>query len=260
MAPNSDDNGKKLTSQAPPSLNHDKETKDESVNRNIMTSSKEDDTQKSDRQSQNPPSLLLGAPWWSKMVFYWPFPLLKLGMQRPLVETDIPEILPVDSSRYNREYLSNLWQREVDRCKVENQGKSEAKQRKPSLHRALFLDFFRSIWYIQPIMGLTAVAKIVQAVYLGNLIESFEGGTENGYAFAGVIVACAVIILFEHRKSSEASAIERNSLHGSRIFSFDSLFVSFLPRRSRLFHYLEKGNASSMLMRGCHLRKITKTQ
>ena len=214
-APNSGGNGKKVISQAPPSLNHDRQTKDI-----IMPSNKEDDAQDSDRQSKNPPNMLASAPFWSKVVFYWPFPLLKLGMQRPLVETDIPEILPVDSSRYNREYLSNLWQREVDRCNVENQGNSdEAKRRKPSLHRALFVDFFRSIWYIQPIMGLTAVAKIVQAVFLGNLIESFEGGTENGYAFAGVIVACGIIILFEHRKSSGASAMETNNFHDWRVFS-----------------------------------------
>ena len=81
------------------------------------------------------------------------------------------------------------------------------------------MDFFTSIWYIQPIMGLTAVAKIVQAVFLGNLIESFEGGTENGYAFAGVIVACGIIILFEHRKSSGASAMETNNFHDWRVFS-----------------------------------------
>lgn len=177
------------TSTTPPSLNHDTEGNDEKKNMGKTTNH---ETEFSSSKPKNPPNMLANAPWWSKLIFYWPYPLLKLGMERPLVETDVPDILEADSSRYNREYLTGLWKREQDRC---------SDGEKPSLHRAILVDFFRSIWYIQPVMALTAVAKIVQAVFLGNLIESFEGGTENnGYAFAGVIVACGIIILFEHRK------------------------------------------------------------
>jgi hypothetical protein len=32
----------------------------------------------------------------------------------------------------------------------------------------------KSIWYVQPFMGLGAAAKIVQAVGLGFLIEAFD--------------------------------------------------------------------------------------
>ena len=192
--PTNGGNGKKRASPTPPSCNHDRENNDEGLNK-----TNEDDTQSSNGDGpKNPANMLASAPWWSKMIFYWPSPLLKLGMERPLVETDIPEILPVDSSRYNRKYLSELWKRERERCNVDDE--NESKRGKPSLHRAILVDFFRSIWYIQPVMCLTAVAKIIQAVNLGNLIESFEGGTENGYAYAAVIVACGIIILFEHRK------------------------------------------------------------
>jgi len=160
--------------------------------------------------------MMAQASWWSWLVFRWPYPLLKLGLERPLVETDIPDILPVDSSRYNREYLTELWDRERERCfqknnphnnKINNtDGESDflpddshpPQHERPSLHRAILADFFRSIWYIQPIMCITAVVKIVQAVYLGSLIESFENGAENGYTFASVIVFCGIIILFEH--------------------------------------------------------------
>ena len=63
-------------------------------------------------------------------------------------------------------------------------------------------DFFRSIWYVQPLLGAAAAAKIVQAVALGHLIESFEttntGNDDDGWLWAGLLVACGVIILFEH--------------------------------------------------------------
>lgn len=155
----------------------------------------------------HPPNMMAEASWWSRLVFYWPYPLLKLGLERPLVDSDIPEILKPDTSRYNREYLSDLWENEQERCRRinnanNNKNKNKKPQQKPSLHRAILVDFFRSIWYIQPIMCIAAVAKIVQAVYLGNLIESFEKGADNvdGYTFAGAIVLCGLIILFEHRK------------------------------------------------------------
>jgi len=144
-----------------------------------------------------PPNPMTNAPFWSRVIFRWPYPLLKLGMERPLVDSDIPEIALVDSSRRNREYLLDLWEKEVQRCisKKERTGKAC----KPSLHRAILTDFFRSMWHIQPIMGCACTAKIVQAVYLGTLIESFEKrGASGGYSFAAVIVACGFVVLFEH--------------------------------------------------------------
>lgn len=173
---------------------------------------------------ERPANMLANASWWSRLIFYWPYPLLKLGLERPLVETDVPEILHIDSSRYNREYLSELWDRERERClklnnnrsnkNINTDGESEflpdypqsPRHERPSLHKAILADFFSSIWYIQPVMCLAAVAKIVQAVYLGSLIESFDGGAENGYTYASVIVFCGIIILFEHRKWSHVVA------------------------------------------------------
>ena len=159
-----------------------------------------------------PANAMVSAPWWSRVIFYWPYPLLKLGMERPLVDTDVPEILPVDTSRYNREYLSKLWEREKERCSRKNNPQiggttadidaeaSQSNYERPSLHKAILKDYFRSIWFIQPVMGIGGTAKIVQALFLGNLIESFENDAENGYKHAAVIVCCGIIILFEHRK------------------------------------------------------------
>jgi hypothetical protein len=44
-----------------------------------------------------------------------------------------------------------------------------------------------------------AIAKIVQAVVLGLLIESFETGkSAEGYRWASVLVAACIVILFAH--------------------------------------------------------------
>ncbi|VEU45153.1 unnamed protein product [Pseudo-nitzschia multistriata] len=151
-----------------------------------------------------PANMMASAPWWSRVIFRWPYPLLKLGLERPLEEIDLPEILPKDTSRYNREYLMELWDREKERCRKKNQcrtsGSSQQPPLKPSLHRAILRDFFHSMWYIQPCMFLSSTAKIVQALFLGKLIESFEvsGANTSGYIFAGVIVACGIVVLFEH--------------------------------------------------------------
>merc|ERR1719393_343309 len=65
----------------------------------------------------NPDNYMIGASLWSRMTFSWTFPLLKLGMERPLVEQDVPNIVEVDSSRYNRDYFLRVWNEEVDRCR-----------------------------------------------------------------------------------------------------------------------------------------------
>jgi ATP-binding cassette subfamily C (CFTR/MRP) protein 4 len=139
-----------------------------------------------EESKQRTPNPWENAPFLSRLLFIWPFPLLKLGMVRPLEESDLPEVPRVDMSTYNRDYLQQIWQQEIRDHPV-----------KPSLHRAIVKDFFKSIWYIQPLMGLGTSARVVQSVALGLLIESFETG-KNAYVWAGVLVACAVIVLFEH--------------------------------------------------------------
>jgi ATP-binding cassette subfamily C (CFTR/MRP) protein 4 len=155
-----------------------------------------------------PPNMMANASWLSRLIFYWPYPLLRLGGMGPLSASMLPEILKADTSKYNREYFEILWEKEKDRCRnAQSQSQSQTQhpatgtpqKYKPSLHRAMLIDFFKSIWFVQPLMLAAAVAKIVQAVFLGHLIESFENPSgNNGYIFAGVIVICGLVILFEH--------------------------------------------------------------
>ena len=103
------------------------------------------------------------ASWLSRLLFTWPYPLLKLGMERPLEEQDLPEILDGDRSTANRLYLEGVWNDEVQR-----HGK------KASLHRAILRDFFTSIWYVQPLICAATVAKVsdleLWCLYVGTIL------------------------------------------------------------------------------------------
>lgn len=135
-----------------------------------------------------PPNMMGDASFISRLFFYWPYPLLKLGLQRPLEEKDLPEILAEDTSKRNRNHFEQLWADEQARNPTN-----------PNLHKAFLRDYFKSIWYVQPLYLFAAAAKIVQALVLGLLIESFEGnGNDDGYKWASILVAAGVVILFEH--------------------------------------------------------------
>ena len=139
---------------------------------------------------------LLGASVMSRLFFNWPYPLMRLGMQRPIEETDLPELCEVESSSNNLNMMERLWT--AEKARAEREGV------KPSLLRAIVKDFLTSIWYVQPLMFLSSTAKIVQAIALGLLLETFEAvdirRKNEGYQWSAVIVICGAIILFEHHQ------------------------------------------------------------
>ena len=137
-------------------------------------------------KQKRPPNPWEHASVLSKLLFIWPYPLLKLGMTRPLEQLDLPDVPKVDASTTNRDYLDHIWQLEL-----------EEHPKKPSLHRAILRDFFKTLWYIQPLQGASSAAKVIQSVALGLMIESFETG-RNGYIWAAVLVLCGLFLLFEH--------------------------------------------------------------
>lgn len=152
-----------------------------------------------------------GNPWstasfFSRLVYIWPYPLLELGMKRPLTDIDLPDIDKVDSSHYNRNYLEQLWQAEKKKCKKSGQ--------QPQLWKALLKDFFTSQWHIQPLFVFNTIAKLAQAIALGQLVQSFEntnpsnnGNNSNnnfiinpqidGYIWASVLTVCGGFILVQ---------------------------------------------------------------
>eukprot|EP00980_Cylindrotheca_fusiformis_P010610 scaffold2362_cov109-Cylindrotheca_fusiformis.AAC.1 len=138
-------------------------------------------------ENAQPPSLLANASWLQKLTFSWPYSLLKLGLERPLERFDLPQIVDIDSSSYQRDHFERIWEAEKKRC-----------PEKPNLHRAMLVDYFKSTWYVQPLYLLNSTATIVQAVALGYLIESFETGSNTGYRWAAVLVVCGLLLLFQH--------------------------------------------------------------
>ena len=180
-----------------------------------------------------PPNHYEKANWISRLIFYWPYQLLQLGLKRPLTESDLPDIVQADTSSYNRRNFTRLWQDEIDRAQAKKAAASSPSEpgrrrkqhhrvQQPNLHRALLYDFIRSTWYVQPFICLSQMAKIVQAVALGYLIDTFEKseGTniglddtsevesietttattirDSGYFWASILVVCGMIIVMEH--------------------------------------------------------------
>ncbi len=140
------------------------------------------------------PNPLQSASFVSKLFFSWPFPLLQLGMKRPLEEDDLSDIMQVDSSAYNGTYFQRMWQRERET--------SYMSSKKPRLHHAIFWDFLRTLWYVQPFMALGCAARVVQAVALGFFIDSLENNNRDNdtqvIGYAALILACGSIVLMEH--------------------------------------------------------------
>lgn len=156
------------------------------------------------KSTTRPINTYLNASFLSKLLFIWPYPVLKLGLQRPLQEEDLSHVMETESSAYNLKKFQKLWEREVERVHKlrelhEEKGNIKRMNVKPSLGRAIFVDFLKSTWIIQPLMLASSTARIVMSLALGYLIESLdETSTTNGYMWAGIMVACNVVVLFEH--------------------------------------------------------------
>ena len=159
---------------------------------------KEDDDNNDNTTQPPPPHPYNNASFVSKLFFWWPWPLLKLGLERPLTLNDLAEVAEVDSSHANFQHLQSLWYHFAN----DNNDKSTTTDtRGPGdLRHVLFRDLIQSTWFVQPMLMAAMVAKIVQAICLGQLIESFEndGNKATNYAWAAGIVACALVTLLEH--------------------------------------------------------------
>jgi len=142
------------------------------------------------------------ASFLSKLLFKWPYKLMKVGMERPIEESDLPNIMQQDSSSHNLQTFEKLWQDEIRRVETLRQKlpNNSPKRNKinPNLHRALAIDFLKSTWIIQPMMFASSTARIVMSVALGNLTQSFIDKSKEGYMWAGILIACNLIVLLEH--------------------------------------------------------------
>lgn len=170
----------------------------------MTTSFKVDDTEETHplKSNSRPNDPFTDASFFSKLCFTWPESLLKKGMMKPLEDKDLPNLAMEDQSGHNRKIFERIWQNEVDRVEsLKRQLPKGSKKRahlRPSLQRALIVDFFKSNWIIQPCMVARETAKITMSIALGKLIDSFASVDSNdGYIWATVFTVCSAIVLFE---------------------------------------------------------------
>ena len=136
------------------------------------------------------------ASFISKILVLWPWPLLKLGVERPLEEEDLPQISIEQSASFNRVRFEKLWQNEVKR--VEGIIQSSNNALRPSLHRALAVDFFKSTWPFQILFFVCLMAKIGMGIAIGNLTQALVEKKRNDLlTWAGLYVMCNFVAMLE---------------------------------------------------------------
>jgi hypothetical protein len=144
---------------------------------------------------KRPPNPLENASILSLLTFSWPYTLIEKGLQGPITEFDIPEVLDGESSAANRELIEDLWQAEQEAAVKEN--------RAPCLRRVVRKIYFSKLWYLQPLIGVTSASKIGAALSLGRLVQTFEVDppSHRGYAWAASLVLCSILPLLSHHQT-----------------------------------------------------------
>mmetsp|Transcript_5656 Transcript_5656/g.12347 ORF Transcript_5656/g.12347 Transcript_5656/m.12347 type:complete len:1360 (-) Transcript_5656:160-4239(-) len=161
------------------------------------------------------------ASFLSKLFFIWPYSFMnnknrahassddEANVQAAMQESDLPDVLETDSSERNLMCWKKMWEAEIKRAEnvkehhlAHNKGKPLPKKAFPSLHRAIVKDYFSSMWFVQPCMLLSSTSKMVQALALGYLLQTFEVAPDSentqGYLWAGVLVLSGFVVLIDH--------------------------------------------------------------
>ncbi|XP_038065585.1 multidrug resistance-associated protein 4-like [Patiria miniata] len=154
----------------------------------------EDEPVKAPSGVRRPPHPMKTAGLFSKLFFIWMFDFFRRGYKRPLVETDLYDVLPDDSAGVVVGKLEREWNKEIK--------KSEATGRPPSLRWALVRAFG---WHYM-IHGLPAfieevVLKMAQPVMLSRLVLYFSTdlvSTTEAYLQALGMSLSSLLVLITH--------------------------------------------------------------
>ena len=153
----------------------------------------------SNSTSSRPPNTFGSASFLSRLLFLWPYALIRKGLVHPIEECDLPDVLPEDTSQYNLEVFENVWHQEIERCRKKSE-QTGVKVR-PNLHRALLLHYINTMWDTQVLTGLVCFAQVGQAITLGYLIQTFSSNSSSastksylGYVYAAILVAFGLIM------------------------------------------------------------------
>lgn len=124
----------------------------------------------------------------SKLLFLWPWKIVKLGAEKILNQSDLPPVSPFDSSENLCNILTTLW------------------MSNSSLFRSLCSAFGPKFLKISSIICFESALKIFQAKMLGNLVDYFSNTNSddtiwgNGYFLSGIISTCGILVGLMHHQ------------------------------------------------------------
>ena len=174
-----------------------------------------------ERKATRPSDVLSGAGFFSRLMFSWAWPLLKLGFQRPLQDLDLPALPKEETSAYQRKIIEDLFQEATttaNKAATTTTKKETETGDKSRLAKALLWYYLRSNRKAQIILAINMAARIGQALTLGLLMEQFgshnnsedRGGEDadlketnignnidpkQGYWYASLLVLCSLIVV-----------------------------------------------------------------
>ena len=113
----------------------------------------------------------------SKFSFWWIHPLLLKGLERTLRDEDLPELQTEERSERNLRRVSSIWNESND------------------FGFGLFVDYLKSTLFAQFLLGLNIIARISQAIFLGELVEHFSSDNKvnDGYIWASLLILCGFV-------------------------------------------------------------------
>ncbi|MEQ2273001.1 Multidrug resistance-associated protein 4 [Xenotaenia resolanae] len=134
----------------------------------------------------------------SKIFFCWLNPLFRIGYKRRLEEEDMYELLQEDRSEVLGQELQRYWDREVQ--------KGTKEMRTPGLTKVIIQCYWKSYGVLGIFTFLEEAIKVVQPVFLGEVIQYFETYDPNdttafnktlGYA-AGLSICTIGLAVIHH--------------------------------------------------------------
>ena len=132
----------------------------------------------------HPPNPFEDAGPMSKIFFSWVYPLVKLGEERPLEDSDLSALSDIDSSDFQRAYMEKIIQ-------------DERQHKTPLLARALLRDYWRRTRRARWILMANVASRLVQSIALGRILRILDSNDPmdplDGYGSAALLVACGLV-------------------------------------------------------------------
>ncbi|KAJ8389751.1 hypothetical protein AAFF_G00114570 [Aldrovandia affinis] len=137
------------------------------------------------------------ANLFSKVFFWWLNPLFSVGNKRKLLEEDMYTVLPEDRSERLGEDLQTYWDHEVQKAAKE--------LRTPKLTKALIKCYWKPYAVLGIFTLIEEVIKVIQPVFLGNLIRYFENydpddtaALHTAYIYAAAVSLSSICLAVLH--------------------------------------------------------------